>query len=301
MKRGQAQVFWVLLEFVLVIAASYGMDRLIDRARDNELPEQNYAAIETAFTRQSLDLYAQSTAYYEQFIPGVQLKSSWPFSLKKGELKIGSAQVTYGYDTTVKDGIPDTNPDVGLHIGVSNRIVNASLKHRVSMNTLAVPCSPTAIPRKIAILPADKDASELAIQLINEGFNRNPAYLPQSSQVASLFDRTNEQVLTQRKQFIDSADAVIIIARSSTTKQAVAYHNVAGTSLACSIINGIVPLQDAFYAAEFSAASVPVIKLNLPANHPAQELPDNKPAILLVISSDQNAIAAARSIHATLK
>lgn len=297
MKRGQAQVFWVLLEFVLVIAASYGMDRLIDRARDNTLPEQNYAAIETAFTRQSLDLYAQTTAYYEQYIPGIPI-DRFKLAFKEGELSMNSSEVTYGYDTLVKDGGGDTKKMVIIPLGIANGMVNVTLQERIRINKLAVPCSPIQIPRKIAVLPADKDASELAIQLLRENVTR---FTPQTAQIAGLLDTTNEQVQAQRKQFIDSADAVIVVARSPTAKQSLVYHNMLGTGLACTILNGIIPLQDAHNPAEFNAASLPVIKQNLPTSHAAQELPDNKPAILLIIGTDQNAIEVARGVHATLK
>ncbi|HSU73177.1 MAG TPA: hypothetical protein VLJ21_05000, partial [Candidatus Binatia bacterium] len=216
--------------------------------------------------------------------------------LGKGQLKIGSAEVAYGYDLDMKDGALDRS-SIGMPLGVGNRVVSIDPKQSIALNTLAAPCTPSDVPKKIAILPASQDASELAIQLLRQDLTR---FTPQTSQIAGLLDTTNEQVRLQRKQVMDAADAVIFVARSASAKQSLAYFNARGAGLACRLLNGIVPLQNPRLPATFSAASIPLIKQNLPANHPAQELPDNKPALFLVISTDQNAIEVAKNANHAL-
>jgi|GEM_PF-6909741 len=297
MSRGQAQVMWVLLEFVLVLAAAYGMDQLLDRARDNELPLQTYGAVETAFTRQSLDLYDGSSAYYEQAIPGVQIPPEWTFSMSKGRLALGSAQVVYGYDKDVQDGVIDKDIEGVIPFSISGSTVNVGLEGRVAIDSLKIPCAPGTVPRNIAILPATSDAVELAIQMIRQDSSR---FSPPTTLVQGLAETSSDAARNDRKSVISLADAVIIVSRAQGTQHSIAYYNERAAGLACTIINGLAPGQDAHNPATYGAAVVPLLKQNLPPAHPAHELPDDKPAIFLSISADQNAIAVGQRFHDAL-
>jgi hypothetical protein len=286
------------MEILIVIGLAAALHLVVNRAQDNQTPLQTYASYDLAFTRQSLDFFSRSTAYYEFFVPSIPLR--WDTTFKDGTAFVGNAKVNYGYDNALVEGPVNREDQFFLPLSVAGGEITGGLSFREKNKKLAVGCPAIfSANGKIAVLPATPEARILVNALIAKNQN---LFSPSSSELKDLvqdLSAPSDVVAQARSKLINAPEtqAVVLIQTVQESARAIAYTNTNGYTLACTLVNAAVPDMPVYAAPTFDAAVVPFRKDAVPANSPLKELPDSKPALLLVVSSAQNTPAIADALY----
>lgn len=274
MNRGQVQVFWVIIELVLVVVSSFGIFFMIDTARDNKLPEQQYAAKELSFTREAIDIYALSAVYYELTVPKIPFKDETLFG--GGNIRVDKARGKYGYDTHILE-LPyfENNPRF-IQMEVAGGIVRGGEGRRIS-HKLQVSCDPRPITGKIALIPTSVSTQILTTRLIKA---KSGNFL-QATEVVEAGDDVKV-----KKDTVESADAVVVLKESSIPDTAIAHINRRGSHLGCKIVNSLVDTIQVTLTPTSNTAVVPISSFE--NTKPESYLPDDKPGVVLVLDVKQD-------------
>ncbi|MBI4144990.1 hypothetical protein HY493_02185 [Candidatus Woesearchaeota archaeon] len=270
--RGQAQVLWVILEFVLVIAVTIALFQLIERARESQLPKYSLAGLELKFTREALEVYAKTSIHYQLGIPGVGM--GFPVGFASGSIVVGKnndVSLAYGFDKTLEETAYGDQYPVSVPLELAGGVVHAGADATKQSNVLKHACDALPSLAKIAFLPAVPTPQ--TILLVTTLVGQNPSkYLPAPGDVSKIV--ADQEA---RKQLQASANAVVLVATVVGGNQVIAYANAQGRSLACALVNGLTPRINIQLGSAFESAIIP-----LPDD--SSLVPHDKPAVYLLIS-----------------
>lgn len=271
-RRAQAQVLWVIIEFVLVIATTIALYQMIERARDNKLPQYALAGLELKFTREALDVYAKTAIHYQLGVPGVGM--NFPVSFALGSVATGKnkdVQLTYGFDKGVRENSYLEESPITIPLEAAGGVAQAGSDVPRQSNVLKHACDALPSFAKIAFIPAVPTPQ--TILLVTTLVGQNPSkYLPAPSDVAKIV--ADEEA---RKQLQANAKAVVLVATFAGSNSVVAYANTQGRALACALVNGLTPQINIQQGSTFESAIVPL-------SDDSSLVPHDKPAVYLEVS-----------------